>query len=401
MAVNDLTFNQLATILNSITAQATGTANLTATDTSSFVTVGQTALKAGYDVLSTAISQVLSRTIFSVRPYTAKFKGMEVTEQQYGNFIRKLSVVDQPFLNDLSIDPTTIANNSTLDPFAIQGKPKVVQENYYGQNVYMKQLPLYDYQLDQAFSGPEQFASFVSMMMTNVSDMLEQARENTKRETLVNLIGAIIGNYTAQNYRLVTMYNAYLGLTGQNVVTWAGIKGNSTHYQRFMRFAYAKIAAVSAMMTERSANFHQSIGTDYIMRHSPMEDQRLYMIGQERYDMEAQVLADAYHDNYLRYSDVETVNFWQSINAPESINVTPSYLVVSGANAGTIAKGSAVNNTAVFAVLMDRDACGVTIANQRASTAYNARGFYTNYFFAETARYWNSFTENAAVFTLD
>lgn len=53
---NDLTFNQLATILNSIQSQATGVAALTATDTSSFITGGQEALKAGYDVLSTAIS---------------------------------------------------------------------------------------------------------------------------------------------------------------------------------------------------------------------------------------------------------------------------------------------------------------------------------------------------------
>ena len=64
---NSLTQNQLYTVLNSIAAQATGNAGLTATDTSSFVTVADVTLKSGYDNVISAISQVLSRTIFSNR----------------------------------------------------------------------------------------------------------------------------------------------------------------------------------------------------------------------------------------------------------------------------------------------------------------------------------------------
>ena len=396
---NDLTFHQLSTVLNAITAQATGSASLAVVDTSSFVTAGQEAIKAGYDTLSTAISQVLSKTIFSIRPYSAKFKGLEMTEQQYGNITRKLSPVDKGFVDDVSIDPTAIVDGGSVDPFVIT-KPLVQQENFYGMEVFKKPLTIYDWQLDQAFSGPDQFASFIAMIMQNASDMLEQARENTKRMTIVNLIGAILGNYaTNQNVKLVTAYNSYVGASP--ALTWADIKANNATYQHFMRFAYARIASVAAMLTERSAKFHVSLTGKTIMRHTPYADQRLYMLGQERYDMEAQVLADAFHDNYLKYADVETVNFWQSINTPDTINVTPSYLATSGANAGTIQKGSAVNKAGIFAVLMDRDAAGVVQMNERARTQYNARGEYTNYFFSVCQRYFNSFTENAVVFTLD
>ena len=228
MAVNDLTFNQLATVLASITQQATGEANLTATDTSSFVTVGQTALKAGYDVLSTAISQVLSNTIFSIRPYTSKLRGMEVTNQQYGNITRKLSSIDKAITED---DRFKLVDGQSIDPFKV-AKPEVLQENFYGANVYQKTITLYKDQLDQAFSGPDQFASFLSLVMTNASDQLEQARETVKRDTLVNLIAAILGNYVSQNVKLVTEYNSYLGLSGQNVETWASIKADNSKYQR-------------------------------------------------------------------------------------------------------------------------------------------------------------------------
>lgn len=397
---NDLTFNQLSTVLNAILTQANGIAPLSVVDTSSFITAGQEALKCGYDTLSTAISQVLSKTIFSIRPYTGKFKGLEVSNQQYGNMARKLSAVDKAFEDDPSIDPTEIVDGNSVDPFKIN-KPLVQQENWYGNEVFKKVLTLPDWALDQAFSGPDQFASFISMMMTNVSDMLEQARENLKRMTLVNMIGAIIGNYsTNQQIQLVTEYNAYIG-SPSPALTWADILADNAHYQRFMRFAYARIATVAALFTERSAKFHVSLSGKTIMRHTPYADQRLYMLGQERYSMEAQVLADAFHDNYLKYADVETVNFWQSIDSPDEINVTPSYLETVGANAGTIQKGAAVNQAGIFAVLMDRDACGMTIMNQRVRTAYNPSGEYTNYFWGETARWWVSYMENAVVFTLD
>lgn len=397
---NDLSFNQMSTVLNAILLQATGINSIAVTDTSSFVTAGQEALKAGYDTLSTAVSQVLSRTIFSIRPYTAKFKGMEMTVQQYGNITRKLSPIDKGFVDDPAIDPTEIVDGNSIDPFVIS-KPLVQQMNWYGMEVYKKPLTIYDWQLDQAFSGPDQFASFISMMMQNASDMLEQARENTKRMTLVNLIGAIIGNYsTNQQIALVTEYNAYIG-SPSPALTWADICADPDHYQRFMRFAYARVASVASMLTERSAKYHVSLTGKTIMRHSPYADQRLYMLAQEKFSMEAQVLADAFHDNYLRYADVETVNFWQAIDSPDEINVTPAYLETTGVNAGTIQKGAAVNQSGIFAVLTDREACGIVQMNERARTQYNARGEYTNYFFSVCERYFNDFTENAVVFTLD
>ena len=395
---SDLTFDQISTILNAILVQANGTGSLVVTDTSSFVTGGQEALKAGYDTLGTAISQVLSKTIFSIRPYSSKFNGMEMTNQQFGNLVRKLSAIDKAFEDNAAIDPLQIVDGGSIDPFVIN-KPLVQQENFMSIQTYTKELTIYDYQLDQAFRDANELASFVSMMMTNASDMLEQARENLKRMTLVNLIGAIVGNYSNQQVHLVSEYNTYIAASP--ALTWADICADNSHYQRFMRFAYGRIATVSALFTERSALYHVSLAGKTIMRHTPYADQRLYILGQERYNMEAQVLADAFHDNYLRYADVETVNFWQAIDTPDEINVTPSYLETTGGNAGMIQKGAAVNQNGIFAVLMDRDACGITQQGEYARSAYNPRGCYNNFFWTVNIRHFNSFMENACVFLLD
>ena len=107
MAVNSLSFNQLSTVLNSIVSQATGVSNIAPTNTSEFVSVAQTALKTGYDPIINAVSQVLSKTIFSMRPYTRKFKGLEVDNQMYGNIVRKINAVDKSFEDDSRLTLTS------------------------------------------------------------------------------------------------------------------------------------------------------------------------------------------------------------------------------------------------------------------------------------------------------
>ena len=85
-------FQQAATLLNYVIYQATGKMNLTATSTDAFVSQAQTALlQVGADPIINAISQVLSKTIFSVRPYNARFLGLQRDAVQWGNHVRKIS----------------------------------------------------------------------------------------------------------------------------------------------------------------------------------------------------------------------------------------------------------------------------------------------------------------------
>ena len=111
---NTLTFDQISTILNDIVKQATGMETMKATDTSSFVAQAQTALLAGNDRIMDSISQVLDRTIFSVRPYSAKFRGLRRTTQQWGNHVRKLGMIDDDWEEDLS---QPLSDDTAVDMF--------------------------------------------------------------------------------------------------------------------------------------------------------------------------------------------------------------------------------------------------------------------------------------------
>lgn len=404
MSVNDMTFNQIAAVLQSVVNQATGVSVLTPTNTSEFVTVAQTALKTGYDPILNAISQVLSRTIFSIRPYYRKFGGIEVSESAWGNMVRKLSIADKNFQNDaryaypVGYDGTQTpasGDGKSVDMYTIN-KPDVLQTNFYGANVFSDCYTVFKDQLECAFQSPDGFASFLAMVQQNQVDKLEQARENIARATVVNFIGGIIAEgQTSRIVHLLTEYNAATGLTltAQSIYQPA-------NYAPFMQWVYARIAGISAMMTERSEMYQTVVNGKHIMRHTPVDRQHVYLYAGERYNTEAMVLADTYHDNYLRYvGDVETVNFWQSIETPGTINVTPGYI---GSTGEIVTPAEAVNQGNVYGVIFDGEALGYATTQQWSQpTPFNAKGGYTNIWTHETERNWNDHTEKGVVLLLD
>lgn len=392
MPVNDFTFNQLATVLNSIQAQATGKSGLVATDTSSFVTVAQETLKtAGYDPVLNAISQVLSKTIFSNRPYERKFGGLQVSNIRYGNHVRKLSPIDKSFENEARL---TLADGQSIDQYTVN-KPGVLQTNFYGANVFEKSVTIFKDQLDSAFSGPEEFGSFLAMVMQNASDQIEQAHESVARATLANFIaGKYVGD-TNNVIHLLTEYNAKTGLNLTATTVY-----QPANFPAFMKWVYSRISSLTSMMTERSEKYHMNINGKEVVRHTPMRNQKVYLYAPADFETTSMVLADAYHDNFLKMADHESVNFWQSIDVPDELDIQPIYLDVN--TGGLTAASQSTNITNIFGVIFDEEAVGYTVVNESVDvTPYNAKGRYWNQFWHFTDRYWNDFTENGVVLLLD
>ena len=389
MAANDLTFEQIVTVLNSIAQQATGQAQLTATNTSDFITVAQTTLKAGADPIMNAISQTLSKTIFSIRPYFEKFQGLRVDSVRWGNHVRKLSSVDRPFIQ---ADKWNLTDGTSVDPFVIR-QPEVLQTNFYGADTYADELTVFDDQLDNAFKGPDEFGSFISMIMGNITDKHAQAREALARACIANLIGGKVAGDSGNVIHLLTEYNTLTGLTltAQTVYQPA-------NFAPFMQWVYSRIAEMSSKLTERTTKYHINVTGKPIARHTPMERQKVFMYAPARYQIDARVLADTYHDTFLRFAADETVNYWQAIDDPAAINVKATYM----ASNGTLTTPQTATKTDnIFAVLMDDEAAGYTTIHEKMGSIYNPRGEYSNIFWSFDLRYWNDFTENAIVFLLD
>ena len=103
MSVNTMDFNQLSTVLNELQEQVTGRKEIAPVNTQEFVTVAKTVLNAGYDPVLNAINQMITKTIFSIRPYNRKFAGLQVDNQRWGAITRKINIADKPFEDDQTI----------------------------------------------------------------------------------------------------------------------------------------------------------------------------------------------------------------------------------------------------------------------------------------------------------
>lgn len=387
MSVNTMAIEQAYSLIQSIHNQVTGNNSLAPVDTSSFISVAQQTLQAGYDNVLAAISQVVSKTLIAVRPYQRKFKGLEVTTERWGGIIRKINFLDV----GPSPDPTyNLGNLTTVDQYTLQN-PQVAETQYVGSNVYMGQYTIFTKQLDEAFSSPERFAEFMSGLMTHFSNEREQWLEDNSRAILMNLITAK-ADLAIDMIHLLTEYNSATGLS----LTSTTVR-QPANFPAFCKWAYARVAQVSALMTERSVKF-QLPGL-YIYRHTPVADQKVYFNADFLQHMTAEVLADTYHDNFLRLADVEGVNFWQAIDSPLSISAKPVYVDTSGTT--VVASANVVVNN-VLGVIFDRDACGYNIFDESLETSpYNAAGQYYNLFSHVRVQDQNDLTEKVAVFCLD
>ena len=403
MSVNTMTFQQIATVLTAIVKQATGQTVLAPTDTSSFVSVAQTALSAGNDAVMNAISNVLSRTIFSIRPYSAKFAGLEKDLPRWGAYMRKLSIADSdwaddeaykyPVTYDASENPAN-GDGGMVDQWKIK-KPNVLQTNFFGQSVYGDHITITEDQLETAFRSPDELGSFLSLIMTNLSNRLEMSRDAIARGLLANMIGAIVAENDAnRNVHLLSEYNTQTGLSLTATTVY-----QPANFPAFMKWVYSRVASISDLMTENSTLFQTVITGKPILRHTPVQMQKIYMFAPARHQMDARVLADTYHDTYLKYADVESVNFWQSISTPDTVNVTPSYTNAAGA---VVTPESAVTKAGIFGLMFDEDAMGYALLDRRMlSTNVNCSGLYRNIWLHCKQKVFMDNTEKAVLLLLD
>lgn len=403
--MNEMNISQASAVLNKIVQQATGQATIANIQTpEDFVSVAQTALKTGYDPVINVVSQIWSRTIFANRPYTAKFKGLEMDLPRYGNAVRKLSPVakkmsdDQrftwPVAFDTAHDPNSLGDGESVDMYKIN-KQEVLQTNFYGTAVYEQDYTIFRDQFDTAFSSADEFARFNELNMTARMNDKELYIENVARGLQVNIIGGVIkeGN-DDRIVHLLTEYNTLTGLslTAQTVY-------QPENFAPFMRWVYARIATIARLMSEHTEKYQTVIPGKTVLRHTNSADLRVCMYSAAAEQMKTMVNSITFHDEYLQYADVDFANFWQSIDTPDKIAVTPVYTSTTG----DVTKAeSEVQQAGIFGIIHDRNSIGYCVTNNwSAVSPLNIRGGYWNEAYHANIKTISDMTEKAVVLLLD
>ena len=414
--VNNDLFYQAATLLTDVVSQATGQHVMKPTNVGEFVSVATTAIKNGYDPVMNALTQMWGRTIFAVRPYSAKLKGLEMDLDRWGNVTRKVSFADKPIENDerfiwpAGYDATqTVPNGdgSSVDMWKIH-KDDPLQTQFYGQSVYQDCRTEFVNSLDSAFRGPKEFMRYNAAAVMNRQNKLEQYRENVARAVLLNLMGSVyyIANALAplgdssRVIHLLTEYNTETGLslTAQTVM-------QPDNYPGFMRWVYARLASLTDIMSSRSGLYQTKINGKIINRHTGAEDMRIYILSKYLHEMDSMARSVTFHEDLLRLADVEGVAYWQDIQNPGQIDLA-NVVSLTDVDGSIITSALAAGTTAlsnVFGIVFDKDAAGYAFVNRFdwATPGINAAGGYYNTFHHANVRTIQDTTEKSVLLMLD
>lgn len=390
MSVNTMATEDVYALLNVLHSQATGHSSVAPTSPADFISMATTTLQAGTDTVYSALMQTIGRTIFSSRPYAAKFGGIQADANRWGGITRKVSIADNVAPAESAYHPV---DGTAVDQWTIR-KNNVLETRYYGTDVYQDWYTVFQDQLINAFQGPDQLGSFVALQASEMNNKWEQYREELVRQNLSNFIAAKI-HLTNGVIHLLTEYNT---LTGQSLTAADVYK--DPDMAPFFRWVRARINQLSRLMTERSQLFQVNVTGKEINRHTPVDRQKIYLSADALDVIDAMVNTVTFHDEPLAYADVEAVSYWQSIQAPTTINTTPVYL--DAATGAVATAGSAVNETDVFGVIFDEDAIVYNLRDWiMTNTPLNARGLYWNTFLTVNIQLCQDLTEKGIVLLLD
>lgn len=367
-----MTTQQIYTLVNEVNAEAFGTNALAVVDTAGLISLGNAVLSSSTNTESflNTLVQRIGRTIISFRQYRNKLGDMVLNDFEYGAILQKIRV----HLTEAEEDPAyNLQDGQSVDPWKIN-KPDVMQKLFVTRTPYMFSVTIAREQLKEAFSNESAMGGFIGAVFGQVRNSIEVSLENLGRTAIANMIAL----NSAREIRLVTDYNTETGST----LTAA----TAMHNADFIRYAIARMKSVSDYLTDMTKSYND--GT--IESFTPREDQRLRVLSQFERALETVVQYSAFHEDMVALNAYSTINFWQSEQTKDAINVKPE------------GSENAVAVSNIVAVLHDRDALGIYKKDEDVlTTPVNARGLYYNTFYHQKELWFNDTSENFVYFTLN
>ena len=410
-------------LMNLLVKEATGqNAEIQEVNSSNFVSAGELVLATGTENVLNSLSLVLGRTFMAVRPYKAKLAIINALNTDlYTSRMRKISFYSRDaqasgdFNTQLYTNLAAGFDNGENGVDAVSGDPVstksmwvqnpsvVLENNFAGQSVWEDSTTVYEYQLKTAFRSEDEFAQFVSGIMTEKGNDIESQKEAFNRMTILNHIAGVYDlDAASANGRVVNLTKAYNDRFG---TSYTSAQLRSTYLKEFLAFFVAQFKLASRYMTYRSAKYHWSPaktvgGTSYtLLRHTPYDRQRVMLYEPLFTEAEAMVLPEIFRPEYLDINtQYEGVDYWQNVNAPSAIDVIPA---IPDTSTGVQTAGAEVELDYVVGMIFDADAIMIDYQLERSyTTPLEARKAYRNIWWSFSKNAISDFTENCVIFIM-
>lgn len=394
-------------VMNSLVRQATGQADITVTDASSFIDAGNTLLSAGVENTLSALSVLIGRTIIASRPYTGKFKIItENSADAFAQRVRKISFYarDNEASGMYNTDINTnlgagLDDESGAGSQWTQNPPKVVEYNYFSQFAWDKSTTVYEEQLKVAFTDEASFIDFINGCLIEVQNDIESTIEARNRLVVLSRMGAnklMVDNGSLGSECAINFTKEFNDTYGTHYSTEEIL---TLHRTEFLEFFIASFKILSDKMENRSTLYHDPLTitegtapatiTYSVLRHTPKNRQK-FIYFSPIFTQLKMVFAEIFNPQYLDLPNGEGIEYWQSISDPSAIDVTPA--LPDGATS------SEVKLDLVLGLLFDTEAIRTNnVFTGMYQTNWNAKHVYKNLFWHYKYGVMQDMSENAVL----
>lgn len=356
---------QFYSTINELVKRATTGAVSGVVDYTSFVDVGrklsETTAADWKNAFWNEVVNKVSLTIDYVRSYNGAYADL-VKGNSNGGVIELISHV---FYNAKEAPFVDLKDGSTIDPFKIN-KPSIYADYYTDEVAWQYDITKSDTELKAAWKSPEEMDRIITSMFIDVANSRERDFE-TNRINMVNklIVDSITTpeeadeNKGATSYKLLTIYNTKMGtnLTAAQALYDAD----------FMHFFVQAFNKVSKKLAKVSDKYNVK-GTQGF---TPESDQKKVIPVQVAEAIKTSTI-NAFNAQPAILEGVEEVPFWQNID-----------------NELVITKDNSQDTTApVIGLIFDKTfSVGEYRSLDTATSIYNPKGLYTNFFWSYKSRY--------------
>ena len=373
--------NQAYELLNDITEEVTGKSDLVQEDLGNVVDVGTAIFTATtVDNYVKSLMNRIGKVTPVTRPYKLPYPNIKRESWEYGSVLQKLRCA----IPEAEANPSwSLTPGTGPDQFKFYA-PTITQQFWNSKQTYDISMSFADMQVKESMGSRAELMAFFGMIENQIQMSKTIKEKGLAERAINNFIGEKIH---ADNgvVHLVTDFNADFSPT--TPVTAATALFNP----QFLRYAAYKMMTIKDRLRDASNIFN--LGT--IPTFTPSEYLHVVVHTEFAKAQEMYMQADTYHDQLVALPNYETVNFWQGTGESAYAFEDTSAINIKTASGFEVAKEG------IVAVMFDRDAIMLANENDRVTTAYNAKGEYTNNFYKFDISLFNDVNENGVVFVLD
>ena len=377
-------YEQVYSIMNTVTKELMGTEVVVAEDLSNIVDVGKAIQNvAGMDNYVRTLTDHIGKVQFVNRPYSGSAPSVLMDGWEYGAILQKVAYDGLPEATEN--DTWDLQDGVSYDVNTFT-QPKVSAKFFDKRTTFEVPMSFAERQVKSAFDNPGQLNAFFSMIHNTVAKSMTVKTDALVSRTINNMVVETAkANKPTLYVNLLTLYKARY--PEDSTITAA----TCIYKPEFIRFASYMMKLYSDRMMKLSTLFNAG-GKE---RFTSKDLQHIVLLSEFESAAGIYLQSDTFHNEFTALPQCEKMACWQGTGTDFSFESTSKIIAKPSSSEGV---GDPITVSGLLGVIFDRDALGVSNLDRRVTTNYNGKGEFWNNWFKADAGYFNDLNENFVAF---